>query len=204
MSTRLKKFKHDHLPPHLCGTRETNYHDGRIHVFADGASKHAAGRVYGGWATVLRFADHVREYSGNEVGASNNRMELMAIREGMKSLHRKVHKRKAIITSDSQYSIQAIVVWTPQWLQNGWTTGSGKTASNRELLEEINDLKRSWMSFKWVKGHAGHTDNERCDVLATEARKQLEDFYTAYPETECVRQIWRQRGQANGASAARS
>ena len=143
-----------------------------IRIFTDGAAKLVNGVYLGGWGAVLKFGEHRKEISGNELGATNNRMELMAIYQGIKALKKTDHR--VVITSDSQYCINALVAWWPAWEANSWHTSTGNKVANEELIREIIAIREDRMRFVWVKGHSGHVENEIVDKLAVAARKELE------------------------------
>lgn len=134
-----------------------------VEVFTDGACSGNPGP--GGWGTILRCGKHEKELSGGEKDTTNNRMELTAVIEGLKALNRPCKVR---ITTDSQYVVNGITKgWAEKWRSNNWIKSDKKPAQNKELWEELlNQLARHDYEFKWIKGHAGHPENERCDALA--------------------------------------
>ena len=119
----------------------------------------------GGWGCVLRFGGHMRELSGGYSRTTNNRMELAAAIFALETL--KGPCRVDLFT-DSQYLRCAVEQgWLNGWKGNGWKTAAKKPVKNRDLWERIDRLMQAHqVSFHWIKGHAGHSDNERCDVLA--------------------------------------
>ena len=125
----------------------------------------------GGWAALLRYNGAEKMLSGGEPDTTNNRMEIMAVMEGLKTLSEKVQLR---IVTDSKYVMNAFVEgWVDNWQANGWRTASKKPVKNRDLWEELIDLlERHDYEFEWVKGHAGHPDNERVDQAARAAAEQ--------------------------------
>ncbi|MDE3136861.1 MAG: ribonuclease HI [Acidobacteriota bacterium] len=130
----------------------------------------------GGWACILRYETRHKELFGSEEHTTNNRMEMRAVIEGMKTLRESSH---IIVTTDSQYVRNGITKWIAQWKRQGWqkkTKGTSGTLEvlNRDLWEELDSLAaRHEVDWKWVRGHAGHADNVRCDHLALlAARKQ--------------------------------
>lgn len=136
-----------------------------IALFTDGACHGNPGP--GGWGCILRFGTHEKELSGGEKETTNNRMELTAVIEGLKALKEPC---KVQVTTDSKYVCDGIMQgWAKQWQQNGWRKKDKKPALNPDLwgallcLMEIHDV-----TFCWIKGHAGHAENERCDRLAVE------------------------------------
>lgn len=134
-----------------------------VEIFTDGACSGNPGP--GGWGTILRCGKHEKELSGGEKATTNNRMELTSVIEGLKALNRPCKVR---ITTDSQYVVNGITKgWAEKWRSNNWIKSDKKPAQNKELWEELlNQLARHDYEFKWIKGHAGHPENERCDALA--------------------------------------
>ena len=141
-----------------------------VEIFTDGACKGNPGP--GGWGAVLRAADgRERELSGGEKPSTNNRMELMAAIEALKALKRPC---RVNLTTDSNYVRDGITRWIHGWRRNGWKTADRKPVKNAELwqalLEAVEPHRVEW---HWVKGHAGHPENERADALAcAEAEKR--------------------------------
>jgi|SRR5579859_1382626 len=124
----------------------------------------------GGWACVLREGDHVRESYGSEAHTTNNRMELRAVIEGLSALPASAH---VILNIDSQYVKNGITSWINKWKQNGWRTSAKQDVLNRDLWERLDsEVKRHDIEWKWVKGHASHKDNNRCDELAQMAARE--------------------------------
>lgn len=134
-----------------------------VEMFTDGACSGNPGP--GGWGTILRYMGHERELSGGESDTTNNRMELTAVIEGLSAL-----KESCVVsvTSDSKYVIDAITLgWAKKWKSNGWKRGKNQPALNPDLWDTLlNLLERHEVTFHWIKGHAGHPENERCDRLA--------------------------------------
>ena len=127
----------------------------RVELFTDGAW---------GWGAVLRFGDHEKELFGGEAATTNNRMELMAVIEGLRALSR----RCAVdITTDSQYVKNGITQWIHNWKRNGWRTAAKKPVKNDDLWRLLDEaVGKHDVQWHWVKGHSGHTENERADALA--------------------------------------
>ena len=121
----------------------------------------------GGWAAILRFNDVEKELAGGFALTTNNRMELFAAIMGLTAL--KEHCRVKLYT-DSKYLVNAIEEdWISGWLANNWKNSAKKPVKNRDLWELLLPLlERHKVSFYWVKGHAGHPENERCDLTAKE------------------------------------
>lgn len=139
-----------------------------INLYSDGSSLGNPGP--GGWGTILKYNHHVKEFSGGEVLTTNNQMELKGVIEGLKQLKEPC---KVTIMSDSKYVVQAINEWLNNWQRNGFKTADKKPVKNYELWQEYLEVsKQHTIVATWVKGHAGHEENERCDLLArTEAEK---------------------------------
>lgn len=120
----------------------------------------------GGWAAVLRHKNHVREIHGGVPATTNNRMELQAAIEALNAL-----KESCTVEfhTDSQYVRQGITEWLPGWKAQGWRTAKRKRVKNVDLWQALETAaSRHTIEWKWVKGHAGHPDNERCDFLAAQ------------------------------------
>lgn len=134
-----------------------------VEIFTDGACKGNPGP--GGYGAILRYNGYEKEVSGGEANTTNNRMELLAVIEAFKLL-----KEPCLVTlySDSQYVCNAIEKgWAKKWQQNGWMRNKKEPALNKELWAELLDLiEKHNVKIVWVKGHAGHPENERCDKLA--------------------------------------
>ena len=141
-----------------------------IEMFTDGACSGNPGP--GGWGAILRFGEHEKELSGGEDMTTNNRMELTAVIKALSAL-----KEPCIvkITTDSKYVVDGIEKgWAQSWKQNGWRKADKKPALNAELWDELlNLLSVHEVQFNWVKGHAGHPENERCDRLAISYYKEI-------------------------------
>ena len=139
-----------------------------VELFTDGACSGNPGA--GGWGAILRYKGKEKELSGGEKQTTNNRMELIAVIEGLKALKEpcQVH-----LVSDSQYVCNALKLgWAKKWRQNGWMRNKKEPALNPELWERLLELcEQHSVKVNWVKGHAGHPENERCDRLAVAARE---------------------------------
>lgn len=134
----------------------------KIEAFTDGACSGNPGP--GGWGVLLRMGKHEKELCGGEQATTNQRMELQAAIEALKALTRPCH---ITIHSDSKYVIQGITEWIHGWKKNGWKNAAKKPVSNQELWQELDKLNQQHqVQWQWVKGHAGHVENERADALA--------------------------------------
>jgi len=137
----------------------------RVEIFTDGACKGNPGP--GGWGAVIRSGKHEKELSGGERETTNNRMEMMAAIEALKALTRPCH---VVLTTDSVYVRDGITKWVHGWQRNGWRTADRKPVKNVELWQALLEAaKPHTIDWHWVKGHAGHPENERADVLASNA-----------------------------------
>lgn len=136
-----------------------------VELFTDGACLGNPGP--GGWGALLRVGTRERELSGGETDTTNNRMELMAAIAGLEALKRAC---TVVITTDSQYVKRGVEEWLPRWQANGWRTSDRKPVKNRDLWERLAAALASHeVRWHWVRGHAGHHENERVDVLARNA-----------------------------------
>ncbi|OQB14773.1 MAG: Ribonuclease H [Firmicutes bacterium ADurb.Bin193] len=141
-----------------------------VKIYTDGACSGNPGP--GGWGTILSFNGTEKELSGAEALTTNNRMELTAAIMGLEALKEPCH---VTLYSDSKYLIDAITLgWAEKWRQNGWMRTKKDKALNIDLWERLLALlEKHRVEFEWVRGHAGHPENERCDRLANEAIKKL-------------------------------
>ncbi len=133
-----------------------------VEIFTDGACSGNPGP--GGWGALLRYGAHEKELCGGEHETTNNRMEMMAVIEALKALK---GTPKVELYTDSKYVQQGINEWMTGWKKRGWKTAAKKPVKNQDLWQEIDALIHDYdITFHWVKGHAGHVDNERADALA--------------------------------------
>jgi ribonuclease HI len=136
-----------------------------VEIFTDGACSGNPGP--GGWGAVLRYAEIERELSGGEKATTNNRMELMAAIAGLEALKRPC--RVALYT-DSLYLRDGITKWLPNWKARGWKTAGREPVKNVDLWQRLEAAaSRHEIDWHWVRGHAGHPENERADALARAA-----------------------------------
>ena len=140
-----------------------------VEIFTDGACKGNPGP--GGWGAILRSNGKERELSGGETPTTNNRMELMAAIEALNALKKPCHVQ---LYTDSNYVRDGITKWIHGWRRNGWKTADRKAVKNAELWQALLDATAPHrIDWHWVKGHAGHPENERADALAcAEAEKR--------------------------------
>ncbi len=141
----------------------------KITLYSDGSSLGNPGP--GGWGTILEFNGHEKELSGGNLDTTNNQMELQGVIEGLKAL-----KEPCLVEiySDSKYVVQAINEWLTNWIKNNWRTAGKKPVKNQELWQEYLEVsKLHTIKANWVKGHAGHPQNERCDILARNEAERL-------------------------------
>ncbi len=141
-----------------------------VEIFTDGACSGNPGP--GGWGVVLRFGEHEKELSGGERETTNNRMELTAAIMGLSALKEPCNVR---LVTDSKYVADGITKgWAESWKKNGWRKADKKPALNTDLWERLLELIHTHeVTIEWVKGHAGHPENERCDRLAVDFYKSL-------------------------------
>lgn len=133
-----------------------------IHIYTDGACKGNPGP--GGWGALLRWRGHEKELFGGEALTTNNRMELTAVIRALQALRKPSH---AIVHTDSQYVQKGIQEWLRAWRARGWKTADRKPVKNVDLWQLLDaEASRHQLEWRWVRGHAGHVDNERADALA--------------------------------------
>ena len=141
-----------------------------VKVYTDGACSGNPGA--GGWGTILEYKGIKRELSGGMAETTNNRMELTAVIEGLKALKESC---KVTVITDSQYVANGINLgWAESWKANGWRKKDRKPALNPELWDALlSEIARHEVTIEWIKGHAGHPENERCDELAVMESKKF-------------------------------
>jgi ribonuclease HI len=136
-----------------------------VDIFTDGACSGNPGP--GGWGAILRYGDSERELSGGEAETTNNRMELTAAIEALNALKRPCNVR---LHTDSAYVRDGITQWIDGWKRNGWKTAARKPVRNAELWQALDEARRRHkVEWHWIRGHAGHPENERADALARAA-----------------------------------
>ena len=142
----------------------------RVEIFTDGACSGNPGP--GGWGALLRCKNVEKELSGGEKETTNNRMELTAVINALSALKTECN---VSLYTDSKYVMNGINEWLPNWKKNGWKTSNKKSAvKNVDLWQQLDELcSRHQIRWIWVKGHAGHPENERVDELARQAIANL-------------------------------
>jgi ribonuclease HI len=136
-----------------------------VEIATDGACKGNPGP--GGWGVLLRSGAHEKELSGGEALTTNNRMELMAAIRGLEALKK---PSRVKLSTDSRYVMDGLTKWIKGWQRNGWKTADRKPVKNADLWQELLAASAPHrIDWVWVKGHAGHPDNERADRLASDA-----------------------------------
>lgn len=137
----------------------------QVEIFTDGSCLGNPGP--GGYGVVMRYKQHEKEMSEGFALTTNNRMELLAAIVGLASLKESCN---VTLTTDSQYVRQGITQWIHNWKRRGWKTADKKPVKNADLWQRLDtETQRHTVDWQWVKGHAGHPENERCDELARTA-----------------------------------
>ncbi|XBQ16324.1 MAG: ribonuclease HI [Oceanicaulis sp.] len=138
-------------------------------IHTDGACSGNPGP--GGWGAVLQYGKHEKELSGAEAETTNNRMELMAAIAALEALKRRSEVR---LVTDSTYVRDGVTKWIHGWKRNGWKTAAKKPVKNEDLWRRLDTIAQKHdVTWEWVKGHAGHPENERADELARKAIETL-------------------------------
>ncbi len=136
-----------------------------VEIFTDGACSGNPG--VGGYGAILRYKGQEKEISGFEPETTNNRMELMAVIRALESLNRSC---QVCVVTDSKYVVKGITEWIHNWKRNSWKTAGKKDVLNKDLWQSLLELTENYdITWQWVRGHSGHTENEQCDCLAREA-----------------------------------
>ncbi|MEJ2610578.1 MAG: ribonuclease HI [Candidatus Thiodiazotropha sp.] len=140
-----------------------------IELYSDGACKGNPGP--GGWGVLLRYAEHEKQLYGGEPDTTNNRMELLAVIRGLQQLKKPSQVR---VTTDSQYVKNGITQWIHSWKRNGWKTAAKKAVKNVDLWQALDsEVQKHQVEWAWVKGHAGHAENEIADQLANRGVEEM-------------------------------
>jgi ribonuclease HI len=141
----------------------------QVEIFTDGACKGNPGP--GGWAALLRLGRHEKELAGAEGDTTNNRMELTAAIRGLQAL---TEPCRVTLYSDSRYVLDGMTKWVEGWQKRGWVNASKKPVRNADLWHDLIEVAaRHEMSWRWVKGHDGHPENERVDQLASDEAERI-------------------------------
>ena len=142
----------------------------KVTIYSDGGCHPNPGA--GAWAAILQFGDKEKELTGGEKVTTNNRMELTAVTRALEEL--KVACDVTVVT-DSQYLANAFrEKWVEKWKRNGWKTSGKEPVKNKDLWEVLDALiAKHRVTWEWTRGHVGHVENERCDVLATQTRIRM-------------------------------
>ncbi len=141
-----------------------------IHIYSDGACKGNPG--VGGWGALLVAGGHRKEIFGGEPDTTNNRMEMTAVIRALESIKR---PSSVAVHTDSQYVQKGISEWLPGWKRRNWRTAEGKPVKNQDLWQRLDELAQQHrIEWNWVRGHAGHPENERADALANQGVLQAQ------------------------------
>ena len=141
----------------------------KVEIFTDGACRGNPGP--GGYGSIIRTRDQENEISGSAKSTTNNIMELTAAVVALKQLKKPC---EVVLTSDSQYLVKGMTQWIKGWAKKGWITASKQPVKNKEIWLELDQLNKVHkISWKWVRGHQGHAENERCDALANMALDKM-------------------------------
>ncbi len=140
-----------------------------VYAYTDGACSGNPGP--GGWGVLLRYGEHEKRLCGGEADTTNNRMELMAAIKALESLSRPC---KVILVTDSKYVQQGITEWIHGWRKKNWKTASKKPVKNKDLWQQLDAATQTHqIEWQWVKGHAGHAENEIADELARQGIEKI-------------------------------
>jgi ribonuclease HI len=140
-----------------------------VRIYTDGACKGNPGP--GGWGALLRSGSHERELFGGEAHTTNNRMELTAVIRALEALH---GLRRVEVYTDSEYVKKGVTEWLQAWKRRDWKTADRKPVKNVDLWRRLDELAhRHHVAWHWVRGHAGHAENERADALANRGVESL-------------------------------
>jgi ribonuclease HI len=137
----------------------------KVSLYTDGACLGNPGP--GGWAAILKYNNKKLEISGADKWTTNNKMELLAVIKGLEKLR---YPCDVTIVTDSQYVMKGITQWIHRWQKNGWKTANKNDVKNKDLwLALLEETEKHMVSWQWIRGHSGHSENERCDELAKKA-----------------------------------
>lgn len=153
---------------------QARYKENTIYVFADGACSGNPGP--GGWGTIVKYNGQAAEFSGRNEYTTNNAMELEGVLCGLKfAVENSDCNSRIVVVSDSSYVVNGMKGWIKDWKENGWRKKNGGDVQNLELWKELDRVTNLGVpvEFQWVKGHAGHPENERCDKLAVQQAKSF-------------------------------
>ena len=140
----------------------------KVDIFTDGACRGNPGP--GGYGSIIRTQGEEEEISGSAKNTTNNIMELTAAVVALKQLGEPC---EVVLTSDSQYLVKGMTEWVKEWIKKGWVTANKQPVKNKNIWVELDQLSKSHkITWKWVRGHHGHIENERCDRLANLAIDQ--------------------------------
>lgn len=140
-----------------------------VYLYTDGACKGNPGP--GGWGYLLKCGENSIQDFGSEKDTTNNRMELMAVINGLSKLNRFCN---VVISTDSQYVKNGMEEWIHNWKKNGWKSSNKKPVKNVDLWQQLDALVQKFnVSWEWVKGHSGHVENEIVDTLASNAAESI-------------------------------
>ena len=158
----------------LLQTADSNPNLDPIRIYTDGACRGNPGP--GGWGALLRYRDLEKTLHGGEPETTNNRMELMAVIAGLGAL-KSDNRLPVEIHTDSKYVQQGMQSWIHGWKRNGWKTSDKKPVKNADLWQQLDRLAQQFeVSWHWVKGHAGHPENEQADALANRGIDELQSL----------------------------
>lgn len=144
-----------------------------VEIFCDGACSGNPGP--GGYGAILRYNGHEKEIRGGAPQTTNNRMELTAAMEALRLISRPC---RITIVTDSQYLIKGMTEWIHGWQKRGWQNSKKEPVLNRDLWEELLQLSSQHIvNWQWIRGHAGHAENERCDALARQAIVEIKNRF---------------------------
>lgn len=151
-----------------------------VEIFCDGACSGNPG--VGGFGAILRTEQKEKELSGSEGETTNNRMELTSVITALEALKMPCRVR---VTTDSSYVVKGMTEWVADWIKKGWKNSQKKDVMNRDLWERLlKAAKPHEIEWRWVKGHNGHAENERCDRLATREIRQYKKMHVAEEKTD--------------------